>query len=628
MRHIRDWAKYGKGLQQMFAVHTLARLPYQYLHETVDLLLELDELSEYQKDFWLARIIIFTIKELFEKKQQDIKLSSKERDKLRGVVQKYAKEARDPFIRGTALATLPFLSNQMRGRLIWVTEQMRQETWSWSLWNLAYGLREWNEHWDDREGAWIWQILNELAENQNQHIRYAVDRTVAILKKRNEEEARKIALKLRGNLWRAVLRDGISDFSKMNQLGIIYAPVYLEPAYDNHIECRERLQSMLSTLEEKGIDKNGKAYFNWITPRLATQTQLKWVHHTGKKSDEEDIYLPGNDFHRDGRAWSDYVETLQRESKRIETKEASRQQTGPSELRFESYEVALRSVGGVLDGIDYVMKKSRAKAAFSLNRPPGHLANNTICLFNNIAIGAYYARYTYNTERILIVDCDAHQGKHTNQVFLEDSNTIYFSMHIDNDYTRESGTVKHTGKGKNKGYNFNLPYPEYMPDDGYKYMIDNLLIPLAKEFKPELIMISAGYDGHFDDKLTPDCILSDGAYLYLAEKLNLVAKNLGIGVVGAIEGGYGLTGMANSFVHMVSVFGDWPNSVREKIGFTPLPEDYNQKYGKESETYKEALEKVKTLVKERVELMRKVQQANSEYLFDTSLSHWQDILNG
>src|SRR5205823_1130765 len=104
-------------------------------------------------------------------------------------------------------------------------------------------------------------------------------------------------------------------------------------------------------------------------------------------------------------------------------------------------------------------------------------------------------------------DCDAHHGLHTNHVFLNDPGVIYFSLHIDGEYAREEGQVGHIDKGAGEGYNFNLPYPPFMSDASYAYIVDQLLIPLARAFKPELLMISAGFDGHFDDPLTPECIL-------------------------------------------------------------------------------------------------------------------------
>jgi acetoin utilization deacetylase AcuC-like enzyme len=314
------------------------------------------------------------------------------------------------------------------------------------------------------------------------------------------------------------------------------------------------------------------------------------------------------------------VETVRKESLRLEKESGLRRQSGPSELRYESYDVALLSVGSVLTGIDYVFRNGRSRSAFAINRPPGHLANNTICLFNNIAIGAHYARENYNVDRILIVDCDAHHGKHTNQVFLEDPDVIYFSMHIDGDYAREAGMVHHIGLGDGEGYNFNLPYPSGMPDEGYQYIIDQLLIPLAQEFKPGLILLSAGFDGHFDDPLTPNCILTDRAYSFLAERLYATAAELDARIVGALEGGYGLTGMANSIVQMIAILGQWPENIRTGIGFTPLPAGYDRKYNMET------LSMVRALVKRRVKDMERVKQKNPDYPFDMSAPHWQRLL--
>jgi len=174
------------------------------------------------------------------------------------------------------------------------------------------------------------------------------------------------------------------------------------------------------------------------------------------------------------------------------------------------------------------------------------------------------------------------------------------------------------GKKQGEGYNFNFPYPEIMGDDGYKEIVDQLLIPVAEEFKPELIMISAGFDGHFEDSLTPGCILSEHAYIHLAKKLRDLARKLDIKIVGAFEGGYGLQSMANSFVHMINVIGEW-NVPSEKIGFVP---------GKEKHKVAgNALNIVRCRIKRIMMYMKYTKEEKPDYTLFSNTEHWDEILN-
>ncbi|MEM4245440.1 MAG: histone deacetylase, partial [Candidatus Nanoarchaeia archaeon] len=410
---------------------------------------------------------------------------------------------------------------------------------------------------------------------------------------------------LYSNYWLQDVFNGDYNVGKRMLVGIVYSPIYLEPSLSDHVECRERLQGILEKLIVVGEE-----YFNWVDPIKPSESILQFVHNKN------------NDRHRDGTVWHNYLMDVKRASKIFEERQGQYDSsTGPSELRYESYDVALLSVGGVLRAVDYVLKEpaKSAVSAWSLGRPPGHLANNKICIFNNIAIGAHYAMRRYNIHRILIVDCDAHHGKHTAYVFRSDPNVLYFSMHIEGDYAKEEGTVDVIGDGEGKGYTFNLQYPKNMDDDGYIYMIDGLLIPVAKEFAPELIMISAGFDGHFEDDLTPGCILTERAYIHLAKKLKELASSFNIKIVGALEGGYGLESMVNSFVHMINIIGDW-KVPEDKIGFVKGSE--NRKISPD------AFKRVKEEVKTRVRLMKQTKEENSTgYRLFSDIDHWNKILN-
>lgn len=621
LREVEEWATFGKGLKPIFATQALAKLSSIQPDAVIELLSTLIKLPQYRSDYWLARSVIFATSEL-------ARILDEQRPARSTAVADAWRELRDgifalariqdppsdaPYIRGAALPLLPFLSEERGGRLEEVSRLAGQETWRWALWNLAFELQNWPEGWRLDEDAWAWSILESLAARADSHLHYAIHRTLDAWAGRlegrrgvddrvnaiKETLSRRPAGAAPGPAWWPALAHGPADYSRSDLIGVVYAPAYLEPAYGNHVECRERLQAVVEKLEGAG-----RGHFNWITPSAAAEALLRNAHN------------PETDRHRDGAPWPGYVETVKEASK------SQHLQEGPSELRFESFEIAKLAAGGVIEAIDYV-QKSKAKAAFALTRPPGHLANNTICIFNNIAVGAMYAREQYpHLKRILIVDCDAHHGKHTQQVFLKSPDVVYFSMHIDNDYTREDGSVDHIGSGAGEGYTFNIPYPNHMGDEGYGYVVDNLLVPVAREFGPDLILVSAGFDGHFDDPLTPHCLLTDGAYVHLAARLFELAREFDVKIVGALEGGYGLTGLANSLVHMLGVWGEWPESVREKIGRTPEPEGQAARYKSR------ALDGVKQQVRRRVKLMAEVKERNPAYRLCLDGDHWAKIAAG
>jgi acetoin utilization deacetylase AcuC-like enzyme len=156
--------------------------------------------------------------------------------------------------------------------------------------------------------------------------------------------------------------------------------------------------------------------------------------------------------------------------------------------------------------------------------------------------------------------------------------------------------ITNIGEGPGKGYTFNIPYPPNMGDEGYEFISNNLLLPVALDFKPELILVSAGFDGHFDDPLTPVCRLSEQSYINLARILRQIAELNHCKIVGALEGGYALTAMPNSLAHMLNIWGDW--DLEGEIGYTPKPANY-------SETLNPAaVDAVRELVAQRIKLMK------------------------
>lgn len=593
--NIRRWVEEGEGLQPIFGMRALLRLNALRPDSVLDLLLQVSRRKRFQEDFWLARTLIATARALADIGQGST-LSMDDREKIRKMIKSFAEGSPAPAIRGAALAALPFVSASRF--LPEVTELSGREIWPWALWNLAFELQFWKR---EEDNEWLWNLLEKLSGCDHSHVRYAVDCALEGLKLTAPPgRAAAISRLLLGNRWQKKSSRGM--VFAHSEIGIVYSPAYLEPAYDNHVECRERLQVIIDKLERVAT-----GLFVWVDPRMATSDDIRLAHK------------PETDQHRDRSEWAHYLEDVVQAGRTlIEHATSSNLRSGPSELRFESYEAALLSAGGVMCAVDYVLNGG-SLTAWAINRPPGHLANNTICIFNNVAIAALHARKVYNKRRFFILDFDAHHGSHTYRVFRKDPETIYFSIHQEGNYAAESGLARHTGEGLGEGFTFNVNYPGSMGDAGYAFIVEQLLEPLLRDWRPEIIFLSAGFDGHFDDPLTKGN-LTEHAYIHLAERIRAVALDLGVKVVATLEGGYGLEGMTNSVLHMLRVLGDWPVAP-DVIGFTERPA---RLAGGEDPS---ALSRIEEVVHERVAMMAELKARNPDYPFDLEQPHWRRLLD-
>lgn len=604
IEQLRRWAESDNSLKVVFAAQVVSALARDNSERVLGLLLEWIQNEKFRSNFWLIRSLLFAVSEFTRANYQKDLENNSDWLQLRREVYKLLDSDLpaeiSPYIRSRALSLLPNLSLSQAAELNRIDafiEKRLNEHDSWQLLNLVFNLID-LPNVNHRVQEWIFKTLNQIATHRNHHLWYAIEKLLDSIE--SSKELSPETLKIRAEIeeryeerrWRTNVEPRIHKFT--NQIGIVYTPRYLEPDYENHPECRERLVAIINKLEQCGEEN-----FVWITPREADTKELKRVHNAE------------TDRHRDRSVWGNYIETIAEASRKLSAKEQV-ERSGASELRFESFDTAKMAAGGVIKGIDYVLE-SEALAAFVLNRPPGHLANNTICIFNNIAVGAFHA--LRKMKRILIVDCDAHHGKHTQKVFYRSPNVLYFSMHIDGDYAREDGMIRHIGDGPGRGYTFNIPYPPNLGDQGYELIINNLLLPVALDFNPELILVSAGFDGHFDDPLTPVCRLSEQSYINLARILRQIAELNKCKIVGSLEGGYALTAMPNSLAHMLNIWGDW--NLEEEIGYTPKPADYSDCLNPA------ALDEVRELVAKRVEIMHETKKLDSSYFFDPAALHWQ-----
>lgn len=213
-----------------------------------------------------------------------------------------------------------------------------------------------------------------------------------------------------------------------------------------------------------------------------------------------------------------------------------------------SYRAALQAVGGTLAAIDAVMD-GRVANAFCAVRPPGHHAEPSramgFCLFNNVAVGARYVQQRYGLARVLVLDWDVHHGNGTQAAFYDDPSVLYVSLHQYPWYPG-TGSAEEVGTGPGEGYTLNLPMAAGRGDDEYLKAFDLRIGPVVRDFAPDFVLISAGFDAHRDDPLAMMAVTEVG-YRGMTEAVNTWAAATAHGrVVSCLEGGYNLTALAHS----------------------------------------------------------------------------------
>ena len=277
-----------------------------------------------------------------------------------------------------------------------------------------------------------------------------------------------------------------------------------------HPERPARIDAILDRLQaNKTLDR-----LESIAPRTAVDDELALAH---------------------GR---DYIELARREV----LAGRSELSTGDTSISEDSFECAARAAGCVLAAVDAVLGGA-ISSAFCLVRPPGHHAERDrgmgFCLFNNIAIGARYAQRNYGVERVLIADWDVHHGNGTQQIFYEDPTVYFFSTHQSPWYPG-TGAANETGAGRGEGSTRNCPLPAGSGGAPVLGAFRDVLTPAAVAFRPDLVMISAGFDSRVGDPLGR-FTLEDGDFA----ELTRLMMELGQGrVISVLEGGYNLTGLA------------------------------------------------------------------------------------
>jgi len=318
---------------------------------------------------------------------------------------------------------------------------------------------------------------------------------------------------------------------------LIYSEKYLEHILSKgHPERPERLKAIVDALKQAKL---------WETPSVKVTEP--------KPAKREDIELVHDAAH---------IELVERLS------ESERPLDVDTPVHRNTFELALLAAGGTIDAGRAVLS-GKTSNAFALVRPPGHHASRArgggFCYFNNLAVMIERMKREFKLKRIFILDFDAHHGNGTQDIFYEDPSVLFLSLH-QNPLTLYPGTgfVHELGSGKGEGYTVNVPLPPGSGDAEYASVMEEIFVPLTKQFKPELFAVSAGFDAYADDPLT-QLQLSTLAYGWLTHFVVEQAGKLCKGrVVLALEGGYVLDAVAEGVVNVVKTLtGEKPPMIVE-----------------------------------------------------------------
>jgi acetoin utilization deacetylase AcuC-like enzyme len=222
-----------------------------------------------------------------------------------------------------------------------------------------------------------------------------------------------------------------------------------------------------------------------------------------------------------------------------------------------SFEAALRAAGAAASAAERLLAGEQ-RFAFCGMRPPGHHAERAramgFCLFNNVAVAASHALAACGGQRVMVVDWDVHHGNGTQEVFYGSPEVLYGSIHQSPLYPG-SGDPAETGSGEGEGYTVNLPVAPGSGADEFLSLVQTVLVPIGRRFRPDLIAISAGYDAHRDDPLA-ECLLDAGCFAEMSASLRDLADELEVGVLVCLEGGYATAALADSVSATVTAFTD------------------------------------------------------------------------
>jgi len=302
----------------------------------------------------------------------------------------------------------------------------------------------------------------------------------------------------------------------MKPTGIVRDPIYLKHDMGvYHPECPQRLEVIYEMIDELRHELNlaDVPVRNAAIEEIATNHDPRYVTHIAATSGCGTTYLDPD-----------------------------------TSACAHSWEAARTAVGGLFNLMDWVVE-GKVRNGFALVRPPGHHAESRramgFCLFNNVALAAKYALNRHGMQRVAIVDWDLHHGNGTQNSFYDDPRVLFISVHQYPHYPGTGG-IREVGQGPGEGYTVNVPLVAGAGDYEYLGVFHNLVVPVLEEFRPELILVSAGFDAHHRDPLGGMSLTEEGYEEMLKVLMHLATVASQERLILTLEGGYNLEALRNS----------------------------------------------------------------------------------
>jgi acetoin utilization deacetylase AcuC-like enzyme len=311
----------------------------------------------------------------------------------------------------------------------------------------------------------------------------------------------------------------------------------------HHPESHYRTAVLMPALENAGVLRD----ILWIDPVPATVEQLRRVHTV------------------------EHIEYV----RQVSTRGGGLLDQGDTYATAESYDLALLAAGSSCAAVDYIMSGG-ASNGFVLIRPPGHHAETDrvsgFCIFNNVAAAARQAQVMYGVRRVAIIDFDVHHGNGTQDIFFEDDSVLFMSVHLYAPFFYPGvGGMYEIGVGRGKYHTLNIPLPPQVGDKGYRMAFEEIFSPRLADFKPEFLLVSAGYDAHWQDPLAMAGLSLSGFAAITRMLLQYANIHTQGRILFVLEGGYHLEVLAKGVLNtLYALMGK--DLIEDPFGPMPEPE--------------------------------------------------------